>query len=75
MSLHMWELIGGPGLLGMQRCGMNLVSCGRGAVATKGMCLGKGEPGQHGWFMAGKEAWESRAGGRVEEKGLCGQMR
>ena len=71
----MWELIGGPGLLGMQRCGMNLVSCGRGAVATKGMCLGKGEPGQHGWFMAGKEAWESRAGGREEEKGLCGQMR
>ena len=71
----MWELIGGLGLLGMQRCGMNLVSCGRGAVATKGMCLGKGEPGQHGWFMAGKEAWESRAGGREEEKGLCGQMR
>ena len=71
----MWELIGGPGLLGMQRCGMNLVSCRGGAVATKGMRLGKGEPGQHGWFMAGKEAWESRAGGREEEKGLCGQMR
>ena len=54
---------------------MNLVSCRGEAVATKGMCLGKGEPGQHGWFMAGKEAWESRAGGREEEKGLCGQMR
>ena len=46
MSLHMWEPIGGPGLLGMQRCGMNLVSCGGGAVATKGMCLRKGEPGR-----------------------------
>ena len=27
------------------------------------------------WFMAGKAAWEFRAGGRVEEKGLCEQMR
>ena len=43
-------------------------------MATKGMCLGKGEPGQHGWFMAGKQAWESKAGCRVE-KGLCKQMR
>ena len=74
MSLHTWEGIGGRGLLRMQRCGMNLVSCGGGAVATKGMCLGKGEPGQHGWFMAGKQAWESKAGCRVE-KGLCKQMR
>ena len=45
MSLHRWEGIGRPALLGMQRCGMNLVSCGGRAVATKGMCLGKGEPG------------------------------
>ena len=75
MSLHRWEGIGVPGLLRMQRCGMNIVSCERGAVATKGMRLGKGEPGQHGWFMAGKEAWESRAGGRVVENGLCGRMR
>ena len=57
------------------RCGMNLVSCGGGAVATKGMCLGKGEPRRPGWFMGGKVAWESRAGSCVEEKGLCGQMR
>lgn len=49
------------GLLGMQRSGMNLVSCGGGAVAPKGMEMRKGEPG-HGWFMAGKEAWESRPG-------------
>ena len=75
MSLHRWEGIGGPGLLGMQRCGMNLVSCRGGAVATKGMCLGKGEPRRPGWFMGGKVAWESRAGSCVEEKGLCGQMR
>ena len=54
---------------------MNLVSCRGEAVATKGMCLGKGEPGQHGWFMGGKVAWESRPGGRVEQKGLCKQMR
>ena len=49
----MWELIGGPVLLGMQRCGMNLVSCGGGAVATKGMCLGKGELGSTGgsWLV------------------------
>ena len=75
MSLHRWEGIGVPGLLRMQRCGMNIVSCERGAVATKGMRLGKGEPGQHGWFMGGKVAWESRPGGRVEQKGLCKQMR
>lgn len=54
---------------------MNLVSFRGEAVATKGMCLGKGEPGRHGWFMAGNVAWESRAGGRVEEKGLCKQKR
>ena len=45
MSLHRWEGIGRTALLGMQRCGMNLVSCGGRAVATKGVCLGKGEPG------------------------------
>ena len=44
------------------------------SVAPKGMCLGKGEPRWHGWFIAGKVAWESRAGSRVE-KGLCEQMR
>ena len=44
-------------------------------MTTKGMCLGKGEPGVAQWFIAGKVAWESRAGGRVEEKSLCEQMR
>ena len=46
------------------------------SVATKGMCLGRQSLSRwHGWFIAGKVAWESKAGSHVEEKGLCEQMR
>ena len=54
---------------------MNLVSCGAGVWPLRGCVWGRESPGRHGWFIAGKVAWESRAGSHVEEKGLCEQMR
>ena len=60
----------------MQRCGMNLVSCGAGVWPLRGCVWGRESLSRwHGWFIAGKDAWESRAGSHVEEKGLREQMR